>query len=50
MPDKKGSGSVKTLIEKTTGEKSEKNVEEEKKRLRFNSKQTPLFIIDEGER
>ena len=45
VPDKKGSGSVKTLIEKTTGEKAEKKVKEEKKRLRFNSNQSPLFII-----
>ena len=33
------------MIEKTTGEKAEKKVKEEKKRLRFNSNQSPLFII-----
>lgn len=48
--DKKGSGSVKDLIEKTTGEKTiETNKLKERKRMKLNKKQNPLFIIDDNE-
>ena len=48
-PDKKGSGSVKELIEKTTGEKNFTSFEEQKGRMKLNKKQSPLFIVDNSE-
>lgn len=48
VPDKKGSESVKNLIERTTGEKRAKGSDEEKARRKINKYQNPLFVLDEG--
>ena len=46
--DKRGSNSVKTLIEKTTGEKADdKEKKDEKIRHKLNKKQSPLLVIED---